>query len=219
MVGERTKALSDSLAEQTALLQEVHHRVKNNLQFIIAMLQMQINATRDETNKAVLKETSVRINSMSLVHEMLYNKDKLEFIRMDVDLGELTAKLKELVHDGRTPVEITVEADRVKFNVNDSVAMGMLTSEIVNNAIKYAFEGIVQPRIAIRLVYDPARRVAVYSIGDNGNGMQEEKKGKGLGLRLIDIFSRQLEAGLRVTNVNGLQYVFEIPVNPDEQAI
>ena len=219
VVDERTKELRGSLAEQTALLQEVHHRVKNNLQFIAAMLQMQISSVTDEKNKAVLQETSLRINSMSLVHEMLYGKDKLEFISIDEYLGELISKLNEMVFVQHAPVEFRMNIAHVKFNVNDSVAIGMMTSEIISNSIKYAFTGIPHPAIEISLREDTVRKLIEFRISDNGNGIDPAKKGKGLGLRLIDIFSRQMEAEYRTINENGLTYIFEIPYRTDEQSI
>ncbi|TND07951.1 MAG: hypothetical protein FD123_2759 [Bacteroidetes bacterium] len=219
LVEERTKELRASLTEQTALLQEVHHRVKNNLQFIAAMLQMQIKATKDETNKAVLKETSLRINSMSLVHEMLYKKDKMEFIPINTYLDELISKLNELVYAKQFPVTFSLDIDAVKFNVNDSVALGMLTSEIISNSIKYAFAGNISPVIRISLKYHAEQECIYYSIRDNGPGIDENTKGNGLGLRLIDIFSRQMEATYKAGNDNGLTYSFEIPYKPDEQSI
>lgn len=218
-VTERTGELRASLAEQTALLREVHHRVKNNLQFIVAMLQMQINAVKDETNKAVLKDTSLRINAMSLVHEMLYNKDKLEYIAIETYLHELVAKLRELVYADHAPVTIKTDIDPVKFNVNDSVALGMLTSEIISNSIKYAFAGNPDPVIEVSLKHVPGSETITYRIADNGCGINENTKGKGLGLRLIDIFSRQLEATYKTSNTNGLTFTFEIPYRRDEKSV
>ena len=218
-VQERTKELRASLTEQTALLQEVHHRVKNNLQFIVAMLQMQINSVKDETNKAVLKDTSLRINAMSLVHEMLYNKDKLEYIAIEAYLHELISKLHELVYAQHAPVTIKLDIHPVKFNVNETVALGMLTSEIISNSIKYAFAGNPDPRIEISLKYNTASESITYRISDNGCGINENNKGNGLGLRLIDIFSRQLEASYKISNQNGLTFSFEIPYKPDEKSV
>ncbi len=218
-VSERTKELRESLGEQTALLQEVHHRVKNNLQFIAAMLQMQISSMKDEKNKAVLKNTSLRINSMTLVHEMLYNKDKLEFVHIKDYLHELIAKLNELLYDQQAPVTFQLDIDDIKFNVNDSVALGMISSEIVSNSIKYAFEKTPHPLVSIRLKYNPAKSCLEYIISDNGSGINENIKGQGLGQRLIDIFSRQMEASYTIINENGLTYSFEIPDHANKQPL
>ena len=216
-VERRTTELKESLAEQITLLQEVHHRVKNNLQFIAAMLKMQLNTIKDENNQKILKETSRRINAMSLVHEMLYNKDKLEYVSVKDYLSELVTKLKDLVYDTEQPVTFKLEVEDVKFNINNCVAIGMITSEIISNSIKYAFSGIQDPTVNIQLSQLKNEQCIQYSINDNGNGLAMAEKKNGLGLRLIDIFSRQMEADYEVINDNGVKYIFKIPYEINEK--
>ena len=213
----RTLELKIALAEQIALLQEVHHRVKNNLQFIAAMLKMQINSISDEGNKAVLKETSRRINSMSLVHEMLYNKDKLERVSLKEYMSELVTKLKEMVYDTNEPITFLLDIEDVKFNINNCVAIGMITSEIISNSIKHAFSDTENPTVTMKLNYDSDKNIIVYSINDNGKGLLTKDNGKGLGLRLIDIFSRQMEAEYETISNNGVKYIFKIPYETNEK--
>jgi len=216
IVEVRTAELKASLAEQIALLQEVHHRVKNNLQFIAAMLKMQINSIKDEGNQAVLKETSRRINSMSLVHEMLYNKEKLEFVSTKDYLTELVSKFNEMVYDNKEPIKFNLSIEDVKFDINNCVAIGMITSEIISNAIKYAFTDKQNAVVAISLVYNSADSEVVFSISDNGIGLSQSINQSGIGMRLIDIFSRQMEAEYESKNENGLKYIFTIPYQKNE---
>lgn len=216
-VETRTVELKESLAEQIALLQEVHHRVKNNLQFIAAMLKMQLNTIKDESNQQILKETSRRINAMSLVHEMLYNKEKVEYVSLKEYVSELVVKLKEMVYDIDEPIEFKLEIDDVKFNINNCVAIGMITSEIISNAIKYAFTGTKNPTISIKLEYIKNGNKIIYTVKDNGSGLVSENKKIGLGLRLIDIFSRQMEAEYQTINDNGVAYIFKIPYTINEK--
>jgi two-component sensor histidine kinase/ligand-binding sensor domain-containing protein len=205
----RTEELKTALAQQNALLQEVHHRVKNNLQFIAAMLKMQINSIKDESNQTVLKETSRRINAMSLIHEMLYNKEKFEYVSVKIYLSELASKLNEMVKKTNTPLNIKLNIDDVNFNINNCVAIGMITSEIISNAIKYAFAETQNPTLIITLNYDGLKNCIVYTIQDNGAGLHH--KNTGLGMRLIDIFARQMEAEYKAINNKGLTYLFTIP--------
>lgn len=211
IVNERTSELKASLSEQIILLQELHHRVKNNLQFIAAMLKMQINSIKDEGNKAVLYETSRRINSMSLVHEMLYKKDKLEYVSTEEYLTELISKLKDVVYDNNAPIQYNLNIDDIKFNVNDCVAIGMVTSEIISNSIKHAFSSVSNPNIDISLQFNKSSNCVTYKIKDNGTGINNELNKSGLGMRLIDIFSRQMEAEYEKKNDFGLTYIFKIP--------
>lgn len=213
----RTTELKSSLSEQIALLQEVHHRVKNNLQVITAMLKMQINSIKDEGNQKVLIETSRRINSMSLVHEMLYNKNKLETISVKEYLTELVSKLNEVIHDKQMPIHFALDIEDVKFDINDCVSIGMITSEVISNAIKYAFCNTSHPTIKINLHYSSIDKIVIYTIEDNGIGFKKDSSEAGLGMRLIDIFSRQMEAEYEITNNKGLVYTFKIPFDKNEK--
>lgn len=198
--------------EKDALVQEVHHRVKNNLQLINAIMKMQMNAIQDETNKIALNETSRRIVSMALVHEMLYTKDASELILIKDYLFELVEKLKELVIDKNRPIQFELELDpEIKFNITNSVSIGIITSEIISNAIKYAFHNTGYPQISIKLFKDSTGKIITFIVKDNGSGLAASETQSGLGTRLIDIFSRQMEAEYKINNENGLGYEFKIP--------
>lgn len=202
--------------EKDALIQEVHHRVKNNLQLIGAMLKMQLNSIPDEDKKTHLNETTRRINAMSLVHEMLYNKDSSEHIVMKEYLIELVEKLKELVIDKNKPIQFNLELDSdIEFNITNSVAIGMITSEIISNAMKHAFKNTSLPSIDIKLKTG-SNSTVLYSVKDNGEGLIAQSNKSGLGTRLIDIFSRQIEAEYEVIDKHGVEYIFKIPYNFNE---
>jgi two-component sensor histidine kinase len=180
------------------------------------MLKMQLNSIPDENKKIHLNETARRINAMSLVHEMLYNKDTSEHIVMKEYLIELLEKLKELVIDKTKPIQFNFELDSdIEFNITNSVAIGMITSEIISNAIKHAFKNISLPSIDIKLK-KASNSIVLYSVKDNGEGLVEQSNKSGLGTRLIDIFSRQIEAEYEVVDKNGVEYNFKIPYNINE---
>jgi two-component sensor histidine kinase len=207
-INERTSELQTSLNEQIALLQEVHHRVKNNLQFISAMLEMQINSVKNEAQQGALKETSRRISAMTLVHEMLYNKDKLEKISLNAYLKELVSKLSELINEKESLIKFEVNIDDVEYDINNCVAIGMITSELLSNSIKYAFENVAEPVITLELKYNLKLATIEYKVKDNGKGFDIKKTSSGLGLRLIDIFTRQLKGTYVIKNENGLLFTF-----------
>lgn len=212
------KELAKKNKEKDALIQEVHHRVKNNLQLTSAMLKMQLNSISDEDKKEILKETSRRINAMSLVHEMLYNKDSSEYVILKEYLIELTEKLKELVSNKSKPIIFDLHLnDEIKFNTEQSVAIGMITSEIVSNAIKHAFYDTAEPKITIHLEKGFDKGSLIFTIKDNGSGIGKSNKKRGLGTRLIDIFARQMEAEYSVKNVDGTEYEFKIPYIINEE--
>ena len=216
IVSDRTSELKNSLSEQVALMQEVHHRVKNNLQSVGAIIQMQMRATKNESNQSVLKDTYRRLNSMTMVHEMLLNKEKIEYIDVNVYINEMIVKLNELFLDESSPIKFKLDIEAVKFNINNCVALGMITSEIISNAIKYAFHNIQAPLITITLKYVKEEKTIYYCIADNGIGINLDKKNAGIGLRLLDIFSRQIEGEYELKNNQGTSYIFKIPFTKNE---
>ena len=197
-------------------MQEVHHRVKNNLQSVGAIIQMQMRATKNESNQSVLKDTYRRLNSMTMVHEMLLNKEKIEYIDVNVYINEMIIKLNELFLDESSPIKFKLDVEAVKFNINNCVALGMITSEIISNAIKYAFHNIQAPLITITLKYVKEEKTIYYCIADNGIGINLDKKNAGIGLRLLDIFSRQIEGEYELINNQGTSYIFKIPFTKNE---
>jgi two-component sensor histidine kinase len=206
------KELAKKNKEKDALVQEVHHRVKNNLQLTNAMLKMQLNSISDEHKKEDLKETSRRINAMSLVHEMLYNKDSSEYVVLKEYLIELIEKLKDLISNKSKPIIFHLQLNNdIKFNTTQGVAIGMITSEIISNSIKYAFNDTLKPEISINLNVDFLEKTIIYNIKDNGCGFNATIKKEGFGSRLIDIFARQIEAEYTIKNVGGVEYEFIIP--------
>ena len=209
IVAQRTEQINASLNEKVALIQEIHHRVKNNLQFITAMLEMQVDANKSDKERNVLLATSRRINAITLVHEMLYNKDDLEKVSLDEYLKELVAKMNEFVNESHVQIKFNISIEPIYFNINNCVAIGMITSEIMSNSIKYAFEGVEYPEITIQLKRDLERDLILFSIRDNGNLNSNSIIQKGFGLRLVDIFARQLKGTFRIKQDSGYLVEFE----------
>ena len=210
IIEEQNKLIQSALSEKEMLMREIYHRVKNNLQFVSAMIQMQISTSKSKNDKSVLNDTSRRINAMTLVHEMLYNKDKLESVSLQKYLTELIEELNKMVNDSHLPIHFKIEIEDLNFNINDCMAIGMISSELLSNAIKYAFEGIEKPEITIDLHLDTTTQKIIYKVKDNGVGF-EENSSSGLGLRLIDIFTRQLKGTFSRENNAGSSFIFQFP--------
>jgi two-component sensor histidine kinase/ligand-binding sensor domain-containing protein len=211
LVNERTGALNVALNEQKAMLQEIHHRVKNNLQFIQAIIAMQINAVKNESDQLVLMDTTRRINAMALVHEMMYNRDHLESISIKEYIHELVEKLHEMIGDQQIKVHFDMAMDDVYLNINSCLALGMITSEILSNSVKHAFRQTANPVVTLHLHWNAGIKKITYTISDNGTGFDENQQDTGLGMRLIDIFSRQLKGTYSMVNQQGFLFVFTFP--------
>lgn len=196
--------------EKDVLIDEINHRVKNNLQFISAMVEMQIrNHDINYTNEALV-DTGRRIKAMSLVHELLYNKKEQEGLSMKAYVHELCENLKDMALDDTNPVHIEMEVEDLLMDSKTSLSLGMIISELVSNSFKHAFKGIEDPKVNIKLSKEESTGIISLVVTDNGNGyqLQTEKKG-GLGSRLVDIFSRQLEGNYTIESKWHFSYVLQ----------
>lgn len=211
IISERTSALEISLGEKTALVNEIHHRVKNNLQMVNAMLTMQLNALKDEAGREPLEETNRRISAIGLVHEMLYNNDTSGQISVKEYFGQMVSRMQEITTDQSTLVYFETDIEPLTFNINNCVALGMITSELFSNSIKHAFRGIATPTITVKLHHAKEQGLITLVVQDNGNGLDESQTANGIGFRLIDIFIRQLKGTYIMKNSNGLVFTFEFP--------
>lgn len=215
IVSDRTKELQLSLNEQKAMLQEIHHRVKNNLQFIEAIINMQINISREESSQHLLQDINRRINAMTLVHEMLYNKENLEKISVRHYIAELIKKLRGIVDGKQSNFEFNDDIDDIQLNINTCMALGMITTELVSNALKHGVVNSDNPAISIQLKKTNKEKNYFYKIRDNGPGLPEGKIQNGLGMRLIDIFARQLRGSYTFRNDDGLLFTLEMTLVVD----
>jgi two-component sensor histidine kinase len=207
-ISNANKKLSDRNKEKDVLIQEIHHRVKNNLQFISSLLNMQTNSSADDREKDTLNDASRRIRAMALVHEMLYNHKETTGISIKQYLQELVLSLDQLVNSEKIPIDFKLDFQDENFNVSDSIALGIITSELVSNSMKHAFGGITKPVIEVALKKNENK--VVYIMRDNGSGIKKEiEKNKTLGLRLIDIFSRQLKGKYHISSADGYKYELE----------
>jgi two-component sensor histidine kinase len=186
--------ISNRNKEKDALVHEIHHRVKNNLQYISAILNMQIRISNDLLIKSVLTDTARRLDSVALVHELLYNQDNIATISTSDYIHQLCGLFGQVTgKQGKEP-KLSIDSDDVYLDTNRTIALGIITLEIINNAIKHAFPNIDNPEIKISLKYDQFTDFMNLSISDNGNGGGIAMKEKGaMGKRLVDIFARQIK--------------------------
>ena len=210
-INKTNKELETRNDEKDVLIQEIHHRVKNNLQFIGSLINMQKNSSSDDKEITSLNDASRRIRAMALVHEMLYNHKELNGISIKKYLEELVLLLDQLVNTEEIPIDFKISIEDDKFNVSDSIALGMITSELVSNSIKHAFYGVEHPEINIRL--KKVNDLILFQMKDNGVGQEDVSKERtSLGLRLIDIFSRQLKGKYSIQTNNGYDYKLQFAI-------
>ncbi len=196
------KQLRDSLREKEVLLSEIHHRVKNNLAVISGLLQLQIFETQNEEVNKALKESQSRIQSISLVHEMLYHSDSLAYIEYNNYVNDLLQAISSMHLSSGKNIQIRSEIDKISLDLNHAIPCSLLLNEIVVNAYKHAFEGQDEGEIVVKMKEE--RNEIALVIEDNGVGYKSgaESKEQGLGITLINTLTHQLKGTIEFETLN-----------------
>lgn len=200
-----------SLKEKEVLLSEIHHRVKNNLAVITGLLELQSHNTENYDARKVLKDSQMRINSMALIHEKLYQNETLSRIEFDVYINELIDVIKKSHNTTDRMISLDLDVDSIQFTITQAIPCGLLLNEIVTNSFKHAFSEMngKKPRITVSL--KEIENHVELKISDNGKGLPkkfEELGKKSLGLTLISTLKKQIEADMIVENCDGTCYRF-----------
>ncbi|MCG8636083.1 MAG: PAS domain S-box protein, partial [Desulfobacterales bacterium] len=212
----REKLLA-SVAEKEVLLKEIHHRVKNNMQIIQSLLNLQTGKTDNTLLKTALQDAIQRIKSMALIHETLYQSDDLALLDLDIYFQSIITYLATIYRTPDTRVEIRTDIQPLKLDIDRSISCGLILNELVSNAFKYAFQHTDQGRISIKF---KARQngTAQLMVSDNGCGLPAETKPEGsLGLDLVTMLARdQLEGELTVSRGANLGFTIEFPLSNED---
>jgi PAS domain S-box-containing protein len=210
------KQIEESLKEKDVLLKEIHHRVKNNLQIIISLLNLQSGYIKDETTLKAVQDGQNRVRSMALVHEKFYQSEELS----EIDFGEYVEKLSQYIYqsygDKSDRIHLIIEAGRVGLDMDTAMPSGLLVNEIVTNAYKYAFPGDMQGEIRINIKQEDGK--VIFRISDNGVGLPEQinlEQSETLGMQLIQALTAQLDGELTVKRDKGTEFTitFTYPKN------
>lgn len=211
---EAEAKLQASLLEKEVLLKEIYHRTKNNMQVIIGLFDIQKRKAGHLSVEEVAREMSDRIYSMSMVHDLLFRSKNLYEIKLDQYLNDLTARLLAVYDSPDTEVEFELKADSIPVNLQFAVPLGLVITEILSNALKYAFHERSEGKISIEALFSKETGVTL-NISDNGVGVDSLENldtGATLGLYLIrTIVENQLFGGLEIKNKTGLSYSIRLP--------
>ena len=214
---ERIRA---SLKEKEVLLKEIHHRVKNNLQVISSLLNLQANQIRDPETAQVFRDSQSRVRAMSLVHERLYQSSDLARIDFAGYVQDVTRHLLRSYQTGQGRVRLDVDVDPVSFNVDTAIPCALIINELVSNALKYAFPNGREGQIRIRLTQTHGEHLTL-SISDNGIGFPKDfdwEQTNSLGLHLVRSLTDQLNGSIQCQFDSGARFDIRFrPVASDRQ--
>jgi len=196
-----------SLKEKEVLLKEVHHRVKNNLQVISSILNLQSSYVADNQTLNILKESQDRIKSMSIIHESLYQTNDFSKVNFSDYIVSLSKNLVHSYGHFDNYVELEYNIEEVSLNLDTSIPCGLIVNELVSNALKYAFKDKKSGKIRIDLSLEKENVILVVS--DNGVGFPKNinyKETNSLGLQLVTTLVEQIDGNIEMSNKKGTKF-------------
>lgn len=204
-INQKNNSLEKLVTEKEWLLKEVHHRVKNNLQMVMSLLNAQSFYLKDNAAMTAIRESQHRIHSMSLIHKKLYQSENVVSINMEVYIKELVQYFKETFDTGQR-IQFVLDITPIELSTSQAVPLGLILNEAITNSIKHAFTKKENGTITIQFKNSNDDHLTL-SIKDNGEGIVDELKNEhfqSLGMKLIKGFSDDLDANLSIENNNGL---------------
>ena len=188
---------------QQILLKEIHHRVKNNLQIISSLLSLQSKAIDDENVTEVLNESRIRIEAIALIHQNLYQGNKIDRVDFKSYLMEIMSSQQKV----NSNLKCEVTSNEVAFKLDIAVPLGLIISEMIMNSVKHAFIGIEKPELKVAL---KKNNETIELMGqDNGIGLPENfslELPVSLGTVIIQALTNQIEAEIKYENDNGAKF-------------
>lgn len=207
-------AVKNSLREKEVLLQEIHHRVKNNLQVVSSLLSLQSTRIEDPRLRRVFKESQSRVRAMALIHEILYDSKDLAGIRLGAYVERIVDGLMRTYGADPDRVRLVVEAEDLRLGIDEMVPCGLAINELISNSLKYAFPDGREGRITIRVSQDENGGI-VLVVRDDGVGLPDDldlrsSRGMGMGL-VLGLVEKQLGGRLEVDRSHGACFTIVIP--------
>lgn len=216
-ISDRKKAeqqLRQSLEEKKVLLQEIHHRVKNNLAVITGLLELQIHGSDNRKVIQELKDSQSRIYSMATVHEQLYQLDSFSLIEVDTYIKDLSKTISRTFTNLSTKVTFDFQTESISLTLNQAIPCGLLLNELITNAFKHAFTD--KKEGTIKIILQGNQEKVELIVSDDGPGIPDEMitgSGNSLGMSLINTFAKQLDGELDIDNKNGSTFTICFPRN------
>jgi two-component sensor histidine kinase len=200
---EKNTMITTALTERELLLKEIHHRVKNNLQVISSLLNMQCKKITDLNALEALKEAKNRIKTMALIHQNLYADKNLTNVNTREYIQNLISSLfasYNLMHD---EIELVTDIDLIKMNIDTLVSLGLILNELISNTLKHAFIDAIKGEIEVKLKKTP--QYIILEVNDNGKGLPPEwnKQSSSLGYEIIYSFIKKVKGKIEINTEDG----------------
>lgn len=205
---KKKKELQQRNKEKEVLLAEVHHRVKNNLAVISGLLELESNQTELPASRKALQHSQMRIQSMAMVHEMLYKTKEFTNLPLKPFIAKIVQSIKMTYHQKEKEIGVKYHTDPITLNVNQAIPCALIINELITNAYQHAFKNADKGCIQIKL--SAQKDILTLTIEDDGDGLAAEfsiQEQKSMGFTLIRTLCKQLRAELSVESVSGTKTV------------
>lgn len=189
------RALEAQVQQKELLFKEVNHRIKNSLQIVSSILQLQVPHTQSAEAADALRNAAVRVRAIAAVHERLYTGEDASVVRLDTFLSDLCSEIGRAY--GCAPDGIKTDVQPVDVPTDMAIPLALIVNELVTNVVKH-----VGPPCEIRLRSEVGDALKL-TISDTGNGPPQDQPRLGLGTRIVDAFSTQLGAQVETKQVSG----------------
>ena len=191
------------------LFRELHHRVKNNLQSLVSIMNLQSKSLEDDAAKDAILASKGRVQAMGMIHQkMLYQNSEVAHVDIAEYVESLLDELVDIFEEVLSSVDYKVVADKIDVKLDIAVSIALIINELVTNSFKYAFEDDVkEPSLIVRLIEEGDR--LHLTIKDNGKGIPEGfdiNKSNSFGMQIVQMFTQQIEGSLKFSNEDGARY-------------
>jgi two-component sensor histidine kinase len=204
-----------SLKEKEILLKEIHHRVKNNLQIISSLLNLQSEYITDKASKELFYDSLNRIRSMALIHERLYQSKNFSKINVLDYIKDVTNYLLRTYKNNQREIKVELGVENLSISIEYAIPLGLLINEVVSNSLKYAFNGLQSGLITISMRNGGGGNYELL-LKDNGTGIPEQidfRNTKSLGLQLVNNLVEQLDGNIELERKSGTQFIIKFDLN------
>lgn len=204
---ETEKRIKASLNEKELLLQEIHHRVKNNLQIMSSLLRLQSAHFKDQNVQNIFKESENRIKAMAIIHNKLYANPEHDKVDFNDYMKTLIQNLFLSYGISKGTINLKITANDIFLNIDTAIPCGLVVNELVSNSLKYAFPGNRKGKITVNLYFD--NEDLVLQVKDDGVGMDYkmlQNNHDTLGLKLVQLLASQLDGNVELDSSNGTEF-------------
>ncbi len=210
-VAEQNITLEKRNHEKSLLLKELHHRVKNNLQIVSSLLNLQSIAVKDESAQNAFKDGQNRVDAMAMIHKYLYTSDELTHVDIQSYLSRLVESIAYSYNFNKKNIAYKFNITSSPLDVDIAIPLGLIANELVSNAFKHAFVNMENPELSVNLTLNEK---LVFEVKDNGKGLPATTKNEdSFGMELVHSLMAQLNAQLEYTYENGACFRLIMPLS------